>query len=73
MLVTDDGLNGWIKYSTTDGKRYKTKLKDILTHVTFHGMQHRAEIAAILTEFGHSPGNIDYIVYLRESGLSLKD
>jgi uncharacterized damage-inducible protein DinB len=29
-------------------------------------MQHRSESAAMLTSYGHSPGWIDYIFYLRE-------
>jgi len=40
-----------------------------LTHMVFHGMQHRSEAAAILTNFGHSPGNIDVIYYLIEKGM----
>ena len=38
---------------------------DIFTQMVLHGMQHRSECAVILTNLGHSPGNIDYIVYLR--------
>jgi uncharacterized damage-inducible protein DinB len=37
---------------------------DVLTQLLFHGMQHRAEMAQMLTEFGHSPGNIDYLIYI---------
>lgn len=32
-------------------------------------MQHRSKAAAILTNFGYSPGNIDLIYYLIELGI----
>ncbi len=35
-----------------------------ILHVLLHGAQHRAEAAAILTEEGHSPGELDYLDYL---------
>lgn len=35
-----------------------------LFHVLFHGMQHHAELAQLLTAKGQSPGDIDLIFYL---------
>ena len=52
-------------YSRTDGTAQEDRYIDIFTQLVFHGMQHRSEMAQILTDFGHSPGNIDYIIYLR--------
>ena len=36
----------------------------MMEHVLNHGTQHRAEVAAMLTGFGHSPGDLDLLFYL---------
>jgi uncharacterized damage-inducible protein DinB len=51
-------------YIRPNGEERKFRYIDILTHVVFHGMQHRSEMALVLTNFGHSPGNIDFNYYL---------
>ena len=38
----------------------------MLAHVVNHGTQHRSEAAALLTEAGHSPGDLDMIFYVDE-------
>ena len=35
-----------------------------MSQVLMHGVQHRAEAAVLLTRAGHSPGNMDYILWL---------
>ncbi|HLO35376.1 MAG TPA: DinB family protein [Candidatus Deferrimicrobium sp.] len=38
----------------------------MLRHVVNHGTQHRSEAAALLTQAGWSPGDLDMIVWLEE-------
>jgi len=66
--LADEALNSSITYQDMAGRSHSQILWNILMHVVMHGMQHRAEAAAILTEFGYSPGDIDLIRYLRERG-----
>lgn len=55
-----------INYTNTKGKPYARPLWQMLAHVVNHGTQHRAEAAAILTDLGHSPGDLDMTVFLDE-------
>jgi uncharacterized damage-inducible protein DinB len=49
-----------------DGSQFEATLWQMMLHVANHGTQHRSEVAAMLTAAGHSPGNLDLTVYLRE-------
>ncbi len=39
-------------------------LGQAMQHVILHGLQHHTEIAQLLTEVGHSPGDVDYFKYV---------
>jgi uncharacterized damage-inducible protein DinB len=38
-----------------------------MVHCANHGTQHRSEIAAMLTDLGHSPGDLDLMLYCGET------
>jgi uncharacterized damage-inducible protein DinB len=64
--LTDERLESELEYTSTEGGRHKRVLWETMAHFVNHGTQHRTEAAAILTDLGHSPGDIDLIVFINE-------
>jgi len=65
--MTDERLNNKFIYKSTDGKQHERILWQAMAHLINHSTQHKTEAAALLTDFGHSPGDIDMIYYLIET------
>lgn len=66
--LRDEDLARVVAYTTLTGEPRATPLWQILAHTANHGTQHRSEVALILTELGHSPGDLDMIVFFAETG-----
>lgn len=64
--LSEDDLVQPLRYVTTKGKPYEMPRWELLTHLVNHGTQHRAEAAMLLTRFNQSPGDLDFIVFLRQ-------
>jgi len=61
--LSDERLNqGYGENSQNGPKVWQTIL-----HVVMHSMQHRSEAASILTGYGHSPGELDFDLFLQEN------
>ncbi len=54
------------RYVTTKGKAFEMPRWELLMQLVNHSTAHRAEAAMLLTHLGQSPGDLDFIVYLRE-------
>ena len=67
--LSDADLDRPVTYQRDDGERITRTLWYLLLHVVNHGTQHRSELALLLTALGHSPGDLDLIVFVREQGL----
>ncbi|HYU21327.1 MAG TPA: DinB family protein [Chloroflexota bacterium] len=61
MTPTRSGSKGG---TLPNGAEFRLPLWQMMLHVANHGTQHRSEVAALLTGFGQSPGDLDLLVYL---------
>jgi uncharacterized damage-inducible protein DinB len=64
--LTEENLDHVANYKNSKGIAYTTTFRDILTHVLFHSMAHRGQVAMALRADGGEPLWSDYIVYIRE-------
>ena len=65
--LSDKDMNSHKYYKNEKGEPRDRILWQCLYHVVNHGTQHRSEAAALLTDYGSSPGNLDFTVYLIEN------
>lgn len=63
--LTEADLQGTFRFRRTNGEELEFVRGRALAHVVNHATQHRAEAAILLTQYGHSPGDLDMSIYLR--------
>lgn len=61
--LSDSELAAVVEIRDWQGRVSQIERWRTLYQMLLHGMQHRSELAQILTEHGHSPGDIDFIIY----------
>lgn len=64
--VTDDEINGYVRYTNERGEKGELVRWHGFWNIVNHGTEHRSEAAAIVTEYGSSPGEMDFAEYLNE-------
>ena len=62
--VDEAGLTKTLVARGGDGEEYTMVIWQVLTHVLYHSAQHRSEAAALLTAYGQSPGDLDFLFFL---------
>ncbi len=66
QTLDEAALQQTIHYKNSKGITFENEAWKSLVHLVNHGTQHRAEAAILLTDAGHSPGDIDMILYFRQ-------
>ncbi len=62
--VSDETWMEKFRYTTSRGDEFERVRLHMITQLFFHSMQHRSELAQMVTEFGFSPGDIDFTLFL---------
>lgn len=65
--LMDADLDRIVRYTSSEGMAYESRVEDILTHVFNHSTYHRGQIARLVTELGGKRAVTDYIAVTRRT------
>ena len=68
-LEDNPSLEDMVDYRNTKGEPWSSRVEDILTHVLFHSMYHRGQIALQMRSSGLQPAYTDFIHAVRQGFL----
>ncbi len=55
-----------VEFSIEEGKKHSMPLGELMHHAANHAVHHRGQVALLIRMLGHSPGNIDLVIYYAE-------
>jgi len=64
--LADEDVTRILEYPGAGGAARSMPLGELLHHAALHGVHYRGQIALLLRELGHAPGNVDLLFYLAE-------
>jgi uncharacterized damage-inducible protein DinB len=64
--LSDEKLNSAYTYQFGDGPKRGRRVWHTLVHAINHSTHHRSEAALMLTGYGHSPGELDFNLFIHE-------
>lgn len=70
--LTDEDAARVLEADLPNGQHVSMILWPMMLHLANHGTQHRSEVAAMLSSYGQSPGDLDLIYYHAFGGASTR-
>lgn len=64
LSLSEDELTEQINITRWDGVQVGMTRWHMLVHLATHSMQHRTEAAVLLTQYGQSPGDLDFLFFV---------
>jgi uncharacterized damage-inducible protein DinB len=64
--LTDADFEQPVAYATQSGEQWMQPLDELMGHMFNHSTQFRSEASVRLSALGHSPGDLDLIIFLRQ-------
>ena len=61
--LKDDELGRVVEFTLPQAGTRSALVGDLLEHAANHGVHHRGQVALLLRVLGHTPGNVDLLIY----------